>query len=128
MRFADFVLDIVGGNVEDVRKQMCNHPRIRHVRRIGEDGIHREADGKLPALAVVNRSALGADFENALLLVLGFREVVAVTEKLEVTQAGQTTAIQTTASTQTISQRRRGLRCSMDSGLPHPRFYPAASR
>ena len=37
-----------------------------------------------------------------------------------------TTAIQTTARTQTTSQRRRGLRCSMDSGLPYRKRAPAA--
>jgi hypothetical protein len=38
-----------------------------------------------------------------------------------------TTAIQTTARTQTTSQRRRGLRCSMDSGLPYRKRVPAAT-
>src|SRR5580658_3046935 len=38
-----------------------------------------------------------------------------------------TTAIQTTARTQTTSQRRRGLRCSMDSGLPYRKRIPRRS-
>ena len=56
---------------------------------IGENRIHREAHGKLPPLAVVDGPALGADFEYALLLMLGFCEVFAIAEELEVTQAGQ---------------------------------------
>jgi hypothetical protein len=37
-----------------------------------------------------------------------------------------TTAIQMTARTQTANQRRRGLRCSMDSGLPYRKRLAAA--
>ena len=57
--------------------------------RIGEHGVHRQADGELPAFAVVDRAAHRADFKNALLLMLGFREVFAIAEELEITQAGQ---------------------------------------
>ncbi len=52
-------------------------------------GIHRQAHRQLPAFAVVDRAALRADFEYALLLMLGFCEVFAIAEELEITQARQ---------------------------------------
>ena len=50
------------------------HPtnfRIGDFRRVGEDGIHRQTHRQFPAFAVVDRAALWADFEDALLLMLG---------------------------------------------------------
>ena len=89
LRFADLCFEFFGRHVENARKQPRNHLDVRDLGGIGEDGIHRQADGEFPALAVVDRAAHGADLKYALLLMLGFCEVFAIGEKLEVTQAGE---------------------------------------
>ena len=87
--FADFRFEVVGGKTRTPESSRATISASRDLGRIGEDRIHREAYGELPALAIVDRAARGTDFKYALLLVLGFCEVVAVAEKLEITQAGQ---------------------------------------
>ena len=84
-----FVSSSSAGTFENARKQPRDHLRVGDFSGVGENRIHRQADGQLPPFAVVNCAALRADFKDALLLVLGFGEVFAVAEKLEVTQAAE---------------------------------------
>src|SRR5579863_9402695 len=66
-----------------------DHFRIFDIGGVGENRIHGNANGQFPALAVVDHAAHRTDFKYALLLMLGFCEVFAIAEELEVTQAGQ---------------------------------------
>jgi hypothetical protein len=86
-RLADFRLEIVGRNSQSRGQKPRHHFRIGNLSRISESGIHREADRQFAALSVVDHASLGADFENSLLLVLRLREVLAVADQLEVTDA-----------------------------------------
>ena len=88
-RVANFRFEVFRRNVEHAGKQARDHIGLFDFGRIGEDRVHRNADGQLASFAVEDVSAHRTDFVCALLLMLGFGEVIAIAEELEVTQAGQ---------------------------------------
>ena len=79
-----------------IRRQTDQHGRqqaaprdrwIGDLRRHGEAGIDRRAHGQLLQIAVEDIRALGADFDDVLLLPLGAGQEIAIAEQLQIGQA-----------------------------------------
>ena len=82
-------LDLFRGDAEHTGEQPRRHFWVGDLCGHRKAGLHLNAHGELPHVAVVNRAALGADFDDALLLALSAGQIVAVADKLEVAEAGQ---------------------------------------
>src|ERR1041385_25443 len=63
--------------------------RISYFNGYGEDGIHRDTHGQRIHVAVVDGATPWCDFNGALLLPRRARQVVAVTEELQVAQPAE---------------------------------------
>src|SRR6266849_124852 len=68
---------------------MSRQLRVLHFGRYRKHGAHGDAHGQRLHVAVVNRAALGSDFNGATLLAAGTRQIIAVAEELEVGYAAE---------------------------------------
>ena len=90
--------DLVGGHVQHAAQQARHQIGIGNLRRHGEAGVDRRAHGQLLQIAVEDVGALGADFDDVLLLPFGAGQKIAVAEQLQIGQAGQRRPASTGAS------------------------------
>ena len=102
-----------GEVVQHAAEQPRHHLRIGNFRRHGEAGIHRRAHGQRVQIAVENVRALGADFDDVLLLVFGAGQEIGVAEQLQIAEPPQRRPVHRASTAATINSRVEELRDSI---------------